>query len=157
MSAPNEEDAPMRLLCPTDFSESADRAQRRAVGLARALGAELVLLHVATDPPPVYNEGFWGLADVPAFVEGQRKWATDMLQSRVDTIVKDGTAARAKVTAGVPVDEIVRAAAEEAVAFIVMGTHGRGQLDRLLLGSVADRVIRLAPCPVMTVREGIEN
>ena len=154
MTAPAR--TPMRLLHPTDFSESADRAQRRAVGLARALGAELVLLHVTTDPPPLYNEGYWGLADAAAVVERQRKWATDTLQARVDMLAKDGVPARARVAAGVPVDEIVRAAAEEGVDFIVMGTHGRGQLDRLLLGSVADRVIRRAPCPVMTVRESMD-
>jgi nucleotide-binding universal stress UspA family protein len=142
----------MRILHPTDFSESADRAQHRAVGLARGLGAELVLLHVTADLPPLYHQGFWGLTDAAAVVEEQRKWASDTLQSRIATIVSEGVPARAKVVAGIPVDEIVRAATEDGVDFIVMGTHGRGGLDRMLLGSVADRVIRLAPCPVMTVR-----
>ncbi len=114
----------MRILHPTDFSESADRAQRRAVGLARALGAELVLLHVTADLPPLYNEGVWGLADAAAVVEGQRKWATGTLQSRIDSITSEGVPARAKVVPGVPVDERVRAATEDGVDFIVMGTHG---------------------------------
>jgi nucleotide-binding universal stress UspA family protein len=86
-------------------------------------------------------------------IQGQRKWAEQTLQQRVDVIEQQGVSARARVVPGVAVDEIVRVAGEEAADFIVMATHGHGALDRMLLGSVADRVIRLTPCPVMMVRD----
>src|SRR5436189_152144 len=78
------------------FSAAADAAQRWAMELPRRLGAELLLTHVTTDLPPLYQES-WGLADAAAVVEEQRKWATDTLQSRVDAIAREGLTARAKI------------------------------------------------------------
>jgi len=139
-----------RIVCPTDFSESAERAAQEAVQLAKALGAELVLAHVATDAM-LWREGVY-TPDLRAVVEGQRKWAADALAARALAVGAEGVTARAVVKDGVAWKEIVRLAAEEHADMIVMGTQGRTGLERLLLGSVAERVLRHAPCPVLTVR-----
>src|SRR5918995_3413399 len=141
-----------RILCPTDFSESAATAERQAVHLARALGAELLLLHVAIEAP-LWREGV-GTADVRRVFEGQRKWAEDTLAARAAALSTEGVSARGVVKVGVAWEEIVGLAAEERADMIVMGTQGRTGLERVLLGSVAERVIRRAPCPVLTVRPG---
>ena len=137
----------MRILHPTDFSECAEQAEAQATWLARSLGAELILLHVSAQAP-LYAEGTMRMKEVRKVFDAERQWAEETLKGRADR-----AGARSKVTVGEPSGEIVRVAAEEGADLIVMGTHGRGGLPRLLLGSVADRVIRTAPCPVLTVRE----
>lgn len=144
-----------RIVCPTDFSERAAPAERQAVRLAKALGAELVLAHVGTEAP-LWREGFY-TPNVRAVFESQRKWAADTLADRVVALAADGVVARAVVRVGPPWEEIVRLATEEHADMIVMGTQGRTGLDRLLLGSVAERVIRRASCPVLTVRADTDN
>jgi len=139
----------MRIICPIDFSAASDHAEREALELARALGAEVILLHVSVETPP-YAEG---TVDVRKVYEAQRKWATERLGERVQAAAAAGVTARTVLVTGVPFDVIVRAATEEAADMIVMGTHGRTGLNRLLLGSVTERVLRMAPCPVLTVRE----
>jgi nucleotide-binding universal stress UspA family protein len=84
--------------------------------------------------------------------EAQRKWAEDTLAQRATALAAEGVTARGVVRVGAPWSEIVNLAREEHADMIVMGTQGRTGLDRLLLGSVAERVIRQAPCPVLTVR-----
>ena len=142
----------MKILHPTDFSACAEEAQVHAIRLARALGAELVLLHVLVETP-LYGEGLVAMKQVRELYETQRKWAGETLEARAAEASAAGATTRWKLSVGVPFEEIVRAAREEGADMIVMGTHGRRGLDRLLLGSVANRVIRLADCPVLTVRE----
>jgi nucleotide-binding universal stress UspA family protein len=141
----------MKLLVPTDFSETAADAEAQAVALARALDAEIVLLHVAVETP-LYNEGPLGV-DTREVYEAQRQWADQTLEKRAATMRGQGVTTRWLRRAGVAFREIVEIAAAERADLIVMGTHGRSGLNRLLLGSVADRVIRLAPCPVLAVRQ----
>jgi nucleotide-binding universal stress UspA family protein len=141
----------MKLLHPTDFSDCATQAERQAVRLARALGAELVLFHASVGTPS-YNEGLFGGGDTQQFLDAQRAWVRETLIARAEAIRGNGIAARWVLADGVPHEEIVKAAANEDADIIVMGTHGRTGIDRMLLGSVTDRVIRLAPCPVLTVR-----
>jgi nucleotide-binding universal stress UspA family protein len=139
-----------RIVCATDFSERAASAERQAVALARALGAELVLTHVGVDAP-LWREGLH-TPSVRAVFEAQHTWASETLAARAAALRAEGVPARAIVRVGPPWEEIVRVAAEEHADLIVMGTQGRTGLERLLLGSVAERVIRQAPCPVLTVR-----
>jgi nucleotide-binding universal stress UspA family protein len=139
-----------RVLCPTDFSDAAAPAERLAVTMAQALGAELVLLHVASESP-LWRESV-GTAQVRAVFEAQRKWAADTLAQRCQAPGGQAASARWILKVGVPWQEIVRTAADEHVDMIVMGTHGRTGLDRLFLGSVTERVMRTASCPVLTVR-----
>jgi nucleotide-binding universal stress UspA family protein len=140
----------MRIVCPTDFSESAERAVRQAASLAKSLGAEVVLVHVASEAQ-LWREGVMTPALRRVF-EAQRKWAADALAERVVALAAEGTLARSVVRAGAAWEEIVRVAAEEHADMIVMGTQGRTGLERFMLGSVAERVIRRAPCPVLTLR-----
>lgn len=142
----------MKILHPTDFSECAEQARAEAIRLARALGAELILFHVSVEAP-LYGEGIMASEQVRKVYDAQRQWAEEALEARAAEMREAGVAARWKLGVGVPFAEIVRAAEEEGADLIVMGTHGRRGLDRLLLGSVANRVVRLAACPVLTVRE----
>lgn len=142
----------MKILHPTDFSEAAEHAQQEAVRLAHSIGGELILLHVAVETP-LYGEGLFNMKEVKEVYAAARKWATAALEERAAKIREHGLATRWLLKTGVPHEEIVKTASEEGAAYVVMGTHGRGALERFLLGSVADRVVRTAPCPVVTVRQ----
>ena len=141
----------MKILCATDFSDAGQAAEAHAVSLARALGAELVYLHVNHETP-LYGAGPLGTADVERVYEAQRRWASDTLAARVAAAQARGLRGRSVLRSGSPHAEIVAACASEGADMIVIGTHGRSGLDRLLMGSVAERVVRTAPCPVLTVR-----
>ena len=140
-----------KILIPTDFSDCARRAEETATVLGRGLGAELILLHISVETP-LYNEGLRGLVEPRKVYQAQREWAETTLAARASEIRATGVSAHGIVRSGVAVDEILKLATEEGCDLIIIGTHGRGGLSRFLLGSVADRVVRLAPCPVMTVR-----
>lgn len=141
----------MKILHPTDFSEGASRAAETAVRLARAFDAEVVLVHVL---PPLATDEWFGAADRAKVLEARQRWAEESLEREVMKVHRDHRAVRGLLRAGDPPAEIVRAAQDERADLVVMGTHGRSGLPRLILGSVADRVIRTAPCPVVTVRGG---
>lgn len=145
----------MTILHPTDFSSCADQAQARAAALARAIKAEMVLVYVLVEAV-LFGEGLVGMAEVERIYESQKRWAEKALADRVAALEAQGIAARSLLVVGTPADEIVRAAERERADLIVLGTHGRGAVGRFFLGSVADRVVRTAPCPVVTVREAAE-
>ncbi len=136
----------MKILHPTDFSDCATQAQALAVELAGKLDAEIVLLQVLVETP-LYGEGVLSVPHVQTIYDAQRKWAEESLETRAGDLRQGG------LQVGVPFEEIVKVAEEERADMIVMGTHGRSGLNRVLLGSVAERVIRLAPCPVLTARQ----
>lgn len=151
----------MKILHPTDFSENAMQAQATAADLVGRLGGEIVLLHVLTEAP-LYSEGILSMTKphvavlaerVRDIYDAQRKWVEQALEERATALSQRGVKASWRVQLGVPVEEIMKTADEERVDMIALGTHGRGGLNRLLTGSVADRVIRMASCPVLTVRE----
>src|SRR5262249_3898914 len=144
----------MIILCATDFSDLADAAEQRAVELARTLSAELMLVHVAVETP-LYAEQPFSMRNVPDVYESQRKWAAGTLGEHLAAARARGISVRTVVRTGVPSDEIVRTATDEAAEMIVMGTHGRTGVARAILGSVAAEVIRAAPCPVLTVGPGV--
>jgi nucleotide-binding universal stress UspA family protein len=138
------------ILVPSDFSECSEEAVRYGLELARRFEARLHLLHVVQDPvtQPWAAEGF----SVPLFevVDRWQKQAEERLRAAVPAEDRD----RVTVTSVVatPYAGILDYAAAHDVDLIVMGTHGRGGVSHLLLGSIAERVIRRAPCPVLTVR-----
>jgi universal stress protein A len=138
-----------RILVATDFAESAERALEVAVELARTHRAELILLHVYMDLP-AYPEVTAG--QVEAIYEEQRRWVEDALEQRARRARSAGLLARAVVRTGPPASTIAQTAADENADLVVIGTHGRSGLDRLIVGSVAERVVRLAPCPVLVVK-----
>ena len=138
------------IVCPTDFSEPAALAERQAVRLALALGAEIVLLHVATEAA-LWRESVF-TADLRGVFEAQRKWAQEALAQRAVALANEGVTARGVVKVGAAWSEIVRFATDEHADMIVMGSHA-GPLRRLLLGSAASAVLRDADIPVLVVVE----
>jgi nucleotide-binding universal stress UspA family protein len=141
-----------RIVVPTDFSDCAEEAWKLARRLAAAPGSELVLAHVLTEVP-LYGEGVLNIDTARKVREGARRWAETALEEWVSKARAEGLNARSTIRSGVAHEEIVALAQDERADLVVIGTHGRGGINRALLGSVADRVVRLAPCPVLTVRE----
>jgi nucleotide-binding universal stress UspA family protein len=140
-----------RIVVPTDFSECSQGAWAVAKRAASP-GSELVLTHVLTEVPS-YGEGTVSVESARAVRESARTWAEGALADWVGKARAEGLNARAAMRTGVAHEEIMALAREEPADLIVIGTQGRGGISRALLGSVADRVVRLAPCPVLTVRE----
>ena len=135
----------IKVLVPIDFSTGAEQALRLATSLARDHNGELVLLHVE-EPPMVYGGGdmYYGVA------EPNREELIKML--REIAIDDSRLIVQHQLTVGPPATAIVEFAANNAVDYIVMPTHGRTGLKRLLMGSVAEEVVRKAHCPVLTVK-----
>jgi len=138
-----------RIVIATDFAESAERALDYAVELARMQGAELILLHVFA-VLPAYPE--MASAQLAAIFEEQRRWVEDELEQRAQRARATGVLMRPLVRTGSPAAMIAQTAQEEGADMVVVGTHGRSGLDRLMLGSVAERTVRIAPCPVLVVK-----
>jgi nucleotide-binding universal stress UspA family protein len=161
------------VLVAIDFSEPAAQALRHAVEEATVHGARMTLLHVLPasagtevyyDAPPAGPEGPF---DVGATVRMGAPWPTtqratiarnqpdESARAQLLDLVPPALSGRCEVevATGGPADTIVRVARERGADLIVMGTHGRTGLHHVLLGSVAEKVVRLAPCPVLTVRD----
>jgi len=135
-----------RILFTTDFSESARHAQRYAMALAETFGATLHALHVVSE------EAF-----VPA-PELQLRWletetdrARKQLHADLGRMPIGGQPAVLVVQTGHTVHEIIKYASEHEIDLMIVGTHGRTGLSHLLIGSIAEKVVRLATCPVLTV------
>ena len=141
----------MRILQPTDFSTEAEAAEAEAVRLARSFGAELIVLHVSVEAV-LYGETPFGATQLGQVYEAQASWAESRLAERAQALQGQGVRASWRRRVGVPHEEIVKAAEEERASYIVIGSHGRGGFARFMLGSVADRVVRTATCPVIIVR-----
>lgn len=134
------------ILVPTDFSESSRKALEVATSLAKDHGAKIVVAHVM-EPPPVYGEGqlAYSFEDV-GVDEARRELATI---SPTDNTV----ACEHKLLRGDATSQILHAAEDTRADLIVMGTHGRTWLAHLLMGSVAEGVVRRAACPVLAVKQ----
>jgi len=140
-----------KVLVPTDFSESARHALTYGISFAREYEAELTLLHVVENLTVGYASDLFPVPMAEVFQEISGYARAEL--------AKLGTEARAKnvtveevVVQGKPSAEIMRFARETEVDMIVLGTHGKGMLDQALFGSTTERVVRRAPCPVLTVR-----
>jgi nucleotide-binding universal stress UspA family protein len=140
-----------RIVVPTDFSECAEHAWALAQRVSAASGGELVLVHVLVEAPP-FGETAFTMDRTQGVYEAARAWGQKSLEAWMEQAQRKGLKARVVLRAGAPYREILDLATDERADLIVIGTHGRGGIDRALLGSVADRVVRLAPCPVLTVR-----
>jgi nucleotide-binding universal stress UspA family protein len=134
-----------KILFPTDFSSLSDAALGHATALARDTGAALLILHVE-EPPAAYGAGemYYGIPDPD----------NEALQAMLEQVKPTDTTVpyEHRLVTGDPAGEIVRVAEEEKVDLIVIGTHGRTGLRRLLMGSVAEAVVRRAKCPVFTFK-----
>lgn len=136
-----------RILCPVDFSDNSMVAVNWARDLASRFEAELHFLHVLISLEPLIPEAGTMVASSSEFGREMKLDAERRLDELVSNPNEIGALGR-----GTPFVEIVRYARENAVDLIVAATHGRSGLSHLLLGSVAEKVIRKAPCPVLTVR-----
>src|SRR5688572_20449843 len=142
-----------RILVPTDFSTTADAALEYAFVLADRFGASLQLLHVLADP--FMADGMAAetyVLDVPALRDAMLQDARERLAHRAAPREKTTTRIETEVLFGHGARTIAEYAAERGADLIVMGTHGRTGVAHLLLGSIAERLVRTAPCPVLTVR-----
>lgn len=146
-TAPSE--AVRRIMVPIDFSDGSTRALRHARELALTYGAEIVALHAIEE---VVLPMAYGMApkqvDAEAVRPNVERALADLLSEHVGV-----EHARAEIRVGYPPQEILDAIDEEEIDWVVMGTHGRQGLNRLLMGSVAERIVRHAPCPVLTLQE----
>jgi nucleotide-binding universal stress UspA family protein len=140
-----------RILIPLDGSELSEEAIAAALPLAKAFGSELVfvaVLDLTAGMYDVYSEAF-NPVDLKAQLEKFLDAALDRAKTHAEA---EGLAARRFLKVGVPHEEVASLSEEEGADLIVMTTHGRKGLTHLLLGSVTEKVIRTAPCPVLVVR-----
>ena len=140
-----------KILFATDFSENSEHAFDYAYLMARTFNARLIIIHVINEP--VDLRGFY----VPhiSFEKLEKEieeGAEKMMEKFCRTRIKDFTNYETFIVAGIPYEDIFKKADVEKVALIVMGTQGRKGIDHFLFGSTAERVVRNAKCPVMTVR-----
>ena len=140
------------ILSPTDFSECSQYAFQIARALARDCRARLLVLHVATPPPFVTYGELQKALQRPDGYRGELEFRLRQLY-----VTDSPAGVEYRVEDGEPAAEILRVARETRCDFIVMGTHGRTGLGRLLMGSVAERVVREALCPVMTIKVPLAN
>lgn len=139
------------ILVPTDFSKFADEGVQRAVQLAELTHATIHLVHASELPTMV------GALDVPLtvppeFFDRIRDSAQSQLDQCAKTVRAAGLEAHVHLACDTPARAILEAAVQVGADLIVMGTHGRTGMKHVLLGSVAERIVRLATCPVLTVK-----
>lgn len=140
---------PTTILVPTDFSEGSEAALRYAVDFAKVMGAEIVVLHAFELPVVGFPEG--ALIATAELNERLLEGARAGLDRELRTHAGSGVPMRSVVKEGEAWRAIVDTADEVSAGLVVMGTHGRRGLPRALLGSVAEKVVRTAHCPVLTV------
>jgi len=141
-----------KVLAPSDFSPHAANAVRYACGLAERLGAELHLLHVLSAIIPTGPEPLFAPVLPPESFRDSEEASTRALKTLLDPSWGSPPAVEVAVRWESPVEGIVSYAREAAIDLIVIATHGRTGLSHVLLGSVAERIVREAPCPVLTIR-----
>ncbi|NTW50972.1 MAG: universal stress protein [Chlorobiaceae bacterium] len=129
-----------KILCPTDYSDSSDKAVRYAIEFARRVNAHVRFLHIQ-EPEGIVRK------------TGVEESISDNFKSMLHTAKKQGLHADMKIVTGVPPDAIIKHAHEWFADLIIMGSHGRTGLMRILMGSVAEAVFRSAAVPVLLVKQ----
>ena len=140
-----------KILTAIDFSENSDYAFDYALTLAKQFNAELTVMHVINEP--VDLRGFY----VPhiSFEQLEKEieeGAVKMMENFCQTRLGDFTGYKTAIVTGIPYEEVIKKAEEVGASLIVLGTHGRTGLDHLIFGSTAERIVRSASCPVLTIR-----
>lgn len=140
-----------KILVPVDFSPESAEALRFVADLSRRYEAALDIVHVLNVPAYALPEGY--VVPTPEqFSAMVAKVESQLAQTKKDALEAGAFKAEVRVLQGFPISEIVRVAKEEQHDLIALGTHGRTGVKQLLIGSVAENVVRLAPCPVLTTR-----
>ncbi len=142
---------PQHFLVPIDFSESSSQALAYAVSLARQLKARITLLHIIQAPP--LAGGDMGVALPQTYLQEIEDISRRDMEAYRQSTADEGVAADVVLVHGVPFQEILETAKAHHADLIVMGTHGRTGLSHVLLGSVAEKVVRMAHCPVLVARQ----
>jgi len=139
------------ILAPTDFSEFSKQALRSALELAQTFEAKLLLLNVV-EPPPYPIEGIVPSNLGANLLDDLERRASDELAA----VIPEAQGTKVDITrrgvVGIPYRKIIEVAEEEKADLIIVATHGRTGLSHLIIGSVAERIVRTAPCPVLTIR-----
>ncbi|MFT7460684.1 MAG: universal stress protein A [Planctomycetota bacterium] len=139
-----------RILWPTDFSDNSKVAQLYACELAKQFGAELHIIHVIIDP--AYFMTSMGVGYIPDHYEADIREHSDEELGKLPTgVAVDGLIIIRKTIYGAAAEDITSYANDHGISMIVMGTHGYSGMNRLLLGSVAEKVVRISSCPVLTI------
>lgn len=141
---------PVIVVC-TDLSETSRLAFEPALAIASRFASRLVLVHVVDDRLPPFVDEFTAMPH-DDIVDAQARRAAEELETLASGMSREGVVPERVVLRGTPHAEIVRYAEQVGAALIAMATHGRGFISHALSGSTAERVVRRAPCPVLTVR-----
>jgi len=140
-----------KVLCPVDFSESSDHALQYARAFSESYGSRLVMLHVIEVPHlPSYST--FGIPEIYYPVEDIQKQCEESMDELVKKYSSEKYEISGEVVVGTAFVEIVQKAKKEDFDLIVLGTHGRSGLRHIIIGSVAEKVVRKAPCPVLSVK-----
>jgi universal stress protein A len=140
-----------KILCPTDFSEPSLQAVDAAIEMAGSTGAEILLIHVVSPLAASPHPGALHAFDTAAYLKEMLTYGRESMQRLIKEKIPAKVPVRSLVFAGNPSDEITRAAEDERVDLVVISTHGLTGWRRIVFGSVAERVVRLAPCPVLAI------
>lgn len=145
-----------KILHPTDFSANSNHALKYACAFANHFGAELYLIHVIADLAMLTLPPVDGYLPEGYFQDARRRGQEELAKLPGQDLIGKAPVIR-DVLEGAPFTEIIRYAHEHGIDIIVMGTHGYSGLTHMLMGSIAEKVVRKAPCPVLTVQpEGHE-
>ncbi len=141
------------ILVPTDFSDSSRHALHYAIDFSKRFGSKLILLHVIEDLPVLASGAYEGI-DIGAYQARLLQDSRDQFERLVRETpdLSDAQIAQ-RIRNGVPYLEIIEEAKESDVDLIITSTHGRSGLTHFLMGSVAEKIVRNSPCPVLTVKK----
>jgi universal stress protein A len=142
-----------KILLPSDFSDCSAEAARVARRLAEHFGSRLVVLHVL-DEPAALDPMFRGEVPLELLRGRMEQYAREAMDRFLAERFRGFPDVETRVASGVPYREIIRAARETGAGLIVIGTHGRTGVEHVIFGSTAEKVVRMAPCPVLSVRLG---
>jgi len=141
-----------KILLPSDFSDCSAEAARAARRLAERFGARLLVLHVL-DEPAALDPMFRGEVPLELLRGRMEQYAREGMEAFLAAHLQGVPGVETRIASGVPFREILREAREAGADLIVIGTHGRTGVEHVIFGSTAEKVVRMAPCPVLTVRQ----
>ena len=139
-----------KILCPVDFSQFTQEVINFALDLAKKYGAELHLMHVV--PNMTYFTPYESFLTPENLVAIEKNIQDEVERDFAKLLKGNGVPTKTVIRTGVPFVEIIDYAKSESIDLIVMGTHGRSAIENILIGNVAEKVVRKSPCPVMTIR-----